>query len=166
MQLAGAAIWGVGLYSLTLVAVISYREMSWNAASVRGWVNWSFWISAALAILAPGVVIKFRAMSLLRAGIRQERWQEKELDALRRRVNRPVWTAVFFLMFGLVLVCWLLLSLHPALSSVWLFVWMPWSLIFELRSALRKPDSLSYKMMDGNTAKPPISEHWGGALER
>ena len=69
-------------------------------------------------------------------------------------------------MFGLVIVCWLLLSLHPAFSSIWLFVWMPWSLIFELRSAVHKPDSLSYKMIDGNTAKPPISEQWGQALER
>jgi hypothetical protein len=164
MQLAGAAIWGVGLYTLTLVALISYREMSWTAASARGWVNGLFRICAALAILAPGVVIKFRAMSLLRAGIRQERWQEKELDALRRQVNRPVWIVAMWLMFGLLIFSPVLLSRHSTL--VLLFVLVPANLILELRSAVHKPDPSSCKMIDGNTAKPPLSEHWGKPLER
>jgi hypothetical protein len=166
MQLAGASIWGVALYMLSLVALFSYLEMSRSTASARGRVEWLVRICAGLAIVAPGVILKFRAVSLLRAGIRQERWHEKELDALRRQVDRPVWTVALWLMAGLVLVCGLLLSRHPAVSSVWLFVWMPWSLILELRSTLRKAEALPSKMLDWSSAKPLESEHGGPALKR
>ena len=166
MQLAGASIWGVALYMLSLVALFSYLEMSRTTASARGRVEWLVRICAGLAIVAPGVILKFRAVSLLRAGIRQERWHENELDALRRQVDRPVWTVALWLMAGLVLVCGLLLSQHPALSSVWLFVWVPWSLILELRSTLRKADAWPSKMLDWSSAKPLESEHGGPALKR
>jgi hypothetical protein len=161
MQLAGASIWGVALFMLSLIALISYREMSWTAAFAIGWVKWLIRICVSVAVFVPGVFVKFRAMSLLREGIRQERWQEKELDALRHQVFRPVWTAATWLMFGLVVLCPLLLSLHPALSSIWLIVWMPAILVLELRSALHKPDPLSHKMIDWSKAKPLQSEHWG-----
>jgi hypothetical protein len=127
-------------------------------------VDWLFPICAAIAILAPGFVIKFRAISLLREGIRQERWQETELDALRQQVNRPMWTVAMWLMFGLLVFSPVLFSLHA--TVVWLFLWVPASLTLELRSAVHKPDSLSCKMIDGNTAKPPLSDHWGQPLGR
>jgi hypothetical protein len=163
MQLAGASLAGVALYTLTLLLVlwILHPGMPWTGASASGWVKSLFRICTALAILVPGIVIKFRAMSLLREGVRQERWHEKELEALRQQVDRPVWTAATWLMFGLVVLGVLLLSLYPAFSSAWLFIWMPATLVGELRSALRKPDPLARKMIDWSTAKPLQSKHWG-----
>lgn len=162
VQLGTIAVRGMVLYTLTLsvAALLSYLGVSWlhtlhiGPRFFRGLV--------ALAVFVPSLVIELRAILLLREGIRLERWSEEDLDALRTKVDRPVWTFVGWSLFVLMVLLIVLLPLGSGFSSVWLFVWMPISLISNLQSALRKPISPERKTIDWSTAKPLQSDHWGG----
>ena len=164
MQLGASAAEGLALYTLTLsaVALLSYRGVPWINTLHIGWGSWFFRSLVVLAVFVPCLVIELRAISLLREGIRLERWREEELDALRVQVDRPVWTFVSWSLFVLMILLIILLPLRSRFSSAWLFLWMPMSLISSLQSSLRKPISSERKTIDWSTAKPLQSDCWGG----
>jgi hypothetical protein len=167
LQLATAAIWGVVIYTLTLslAALMSHRGTPWIAAFDTGrgdrLIRLCVAFALGLAAFVPGVVIELRAMSLLREGIRLERWQAEQVDALRQQVDRPIWISVSFLWFALMVLGLLLAPRHSIFFSAWLFLWMPVKLISSLRVSTRKPIPSSRMIIDWTTAKPLQSEHWG-----
>jgi hypothetical protein len=168
LQLARAAIWGVVIYTLTLsvVVLIPHRGVPWieiiDIDHGGRLIRFCITFALALAVFAPGVIVGLRAVSLLREGIRQERWQEEQVEALRKHVDRPIWTVVRILLLALIVLALLLAPRHSIFFSAWLFLLLPVNLIGSMRASMRKPVASSSRMIiDWTTAKPLQSEHWG-----
>jgi hypothetical protein len=167
LQLAKTAIWGVVIYTLalSLAALMSHRGTPWIVAFDIGrgdrLIRFCIAVALALAAFAPGVILELRSVSLLRGGIRLERWQEEQVDALRQQVDRPIWTILSFLLFALAVLALLLTAWHSIFFKAWLFLWLPVNLIGALRSSTRKSVPSSRMIIDWTTAKPLQSEHWG-----
>ena len=167
LQLARVAIWGVAIYTLTLsLAILMSRPgVPWIAAFDIGRSDRLMRLGVAfalgLAVFAPGIIVGLRAMSLLREGIRLERWQEEQVEALRRQVDRPIWTIASLLLLALIVLALLLAPRHSIFISAWLFLWLPVNLIGSMRASIRKPVASSRMTIDWATAKPLQSEYWG-----
>jgi hypothetical protein len=131
-----------------------------------GLIRFCIAFALGIAVVAPGVIIGLRAVSLLREGIRLELWQEEQVDALRRQVDRPIWTIASLLLLALMVLGLLLAPRHSIFFSAWLFLLLPVNLIGSIRASIRKPIASSRMIIDWTTAKRLQSEHWGHAPGR
>jgi hypothetical protein len=139
MQLAGMAVRGVVLYTLTLTVAVLTRHLWLPIVRPSGtFLHTIAAVVVALAVLDPGIVLMMRATSLLRRGVRAGRWPEEELAPLRRQVERPVWTAMAILFAGLI-IC-LPLVMMRTVAGVLLFLLPPLELIVLLRGTMRSTD--------------------------
>jgi hypothetical protein len=157
MQLAVSAIWGVVICTLALLLTVMLRR-ALDLGPGDSWIRLCAASAPVLAMLATGAAVEWHALSLLREGIRLHRWQEDEVDALRRHVERPVWSVISILLFLLIfasLVSGLLLwPPHSIFVGSWVLLFMPANLIARLRRALQKRARST--ILDGTT-RPFIS---------
>ncbi len=164
-QLGAIAAAGMLLCILTLLVctLLSRTNGPLAAAFSIGHGRWVLRLGIALGVLLPGVVLSLRAVSVLKEGIRQEWWSEDEVEVLRKQVDRPVWSALIWLLLSVMAVQLVLLPQHSALASASMFFPLAISLLTSLQTAVRKPIPLERKTIDWSTAKPLQSEHWGSS---
>jgi hypothetical protein len=137
-QLAGAAVNGVAISMLALLPVMEFRhELDLGQGDAVAHVGLAAVLM--LAVMTPITILGGRAVFLLREGIRIGRWREEQIEELRRQVERPIWTAAICLAFALGILGLLFTEWHRIFFKVWLFLWMPVTLIFWLRNSLPKP---------------------------
>jgi hypothetical protein len=154
----------VSLYALTLLfaVLMSHRAIAaFNIGRGGGVVHFCMALALGLGVLAPGFIAGWRAVSLLREGLRVERWREEQVDALRRKVDRPIWAVGCLLLLVLMVSAILFTPRHSIFFTACLSLLLPINLIGLLQSSVRKPVSSSSKLIDWTKAKPVESEHWG-----
>lgn len=157
MQLAGCAAWSAVFWLIAMF--LPWAGYHAVLAARPGTALNPTMVSAALALAVLAAIAGWRALSLLREGLRLGRWKEDEVDALRQRVERPAWTMIRGLGFFLLVAC-LILALLSTRGSIFLPVGVslviPLHLLGGLRNAVRRPEPS--RVLDLTTAKAPESK--------
>jgi hypothetical protein len=158
MQLVAFAWGGTGL--LIGLLLLSRFTLQLNAHDVacectRGW--WRLVIG--LSVIATSIGYSLRAMTLLKDGVRNQRWLEKELEPVRTLVSRPIWNVLMWVQVVAGLAYWIFGPKHNVLALYYWFAYIPLQVPQQMRLALRKPRVPV--TIDWKAFKPMQSEHWG-----
>jgi hypothetical protein len=113
----------------------------------------------SLSLLAIGLTLELKALSLLKDGLANEQWPSRQIDPLRSKVESPV--LMIFTVALLIgwLACFLVFPHGRIHETAYSFYLLSQSLM-QLRYAFRKSpppvDPAAWQ-----TFKPLQSEHWG-----
>ena len=122
--------------------------------------------SGALAVCVfllaiGGAALSWKAESRLKEGLRLERWEAREVEALRRTLANPVWTIVFWAGTIAVVAAAFAGPRHSPVRAMIYFWLLPIQSIGRLRTALKEPRLPSVRIA-WDEMKPIRSGQWGG----
>ncbi len=161
MQLVASTMVGVGLLIVGYLALRFVPQLN-SYGHAPGWAGVLRRVVIICAMLSPFFVWYLRAASLLRSGVRENRWTEEQLDVARAFAQRRVWKV----MMGFQLVLFFMFAIFDRGHSLWMvFYWVvfiPLQIPRLLRDSLRHTAPMSSsKLIDWSTFKPMQSDHWG-----
>ncbi len=127
----------------------------------RGLVSQSGALAVCVFLLAiGGAVLSWKAESRLKEGLRLERWDMREVEALRRTLANPGWTLVFWAGTIAVIAGAFAGPQHSPMRTMIYFYLLPIQSISRLRTALKEQGLPSVRIA-WNEMKPIRSKHWG-----